>query len=204
MTSVCLGSIKAIIRLRSASYGATGLHLRTAFGTYERVRLVNLLDQRRPSFPGLCRGRRWHKRPIPLGLRQLALGSLTPLLVRIPPVIPNQVFTHLGNMLSHLGQEIQWIENLEVALGTGQQILASGLGKSAQLVVAALVKHLARLSHINHACLTERTPQKVLDQALDGFPVACLQTHALVHAEAGVFPGTDVLDDLFGRLIQEF
>ena len=34
-------------------------------------------------------------------------------------------------MLSHLGQEIQWIENLEVALGTGQQILASGLGKSA-------------------------------------------------------------------------
>ncbi len=64
--------------------------------------------------------------------------------------------------------------------------------------MAALVEHLARLSHIDHAGLTERTPQKVLDQALDGFPVACLQTDALVHAETGVFPGTDVLDDFFG------
>ena len=54
-----------------------------------------------------------------LGRRRLALGPLAPLLIRIPPVIPDQVFAHLRDVLGHFSQEVQRIENLEVALGQG-------------------------------------------------------------------------------------
>ena len=41
-------------------------------------------------------------------------------------------------------QEIQRIENLEVALGTGEQIVAGRLGKSPELIVSRLVRWVNR------------------------------------------------------------
>jgi len=37
------------------------------------------------------------------------------------------MLAHIRDVLSHFGQEVQRIENLEVALGTGEQIVAGGL-----------------------------------------------------------------------------
>lgn len=35
-------------------------------------------------------------------------------------------------------QQIQWIEHLEISLGSGQQVLAGGLGKASQPIVLSL------------------------------------------------------------------
>jgi hypothetical protein len=57
---------------------------------------------------------------------------LTPLVVRTPSVIADQVFALPRDGLGHLGQEVQRIEDLEVAFGTRQQVFAGGFGEPPQ------------------------------------------------------------------------
>ncbi|MBM3883380.1 MAG: hypothetical protein FJ387_27340, partial [Verrucomicrobia bacterium] len=52
-------------------------------------------------------------------------------LVRIPPVVAQQVASGIGNVLRDLRQEVQRIEDLEVAGRSGQQFLVARLGESA-------------------------------------------------------------------------
>jgi hypothetical protein len=62
------------------------------------------------------------------------------------------------------------------------------------------VEDLSLLGHLDHPRLAERAAQEVLDQSLNPFPVAGFQPDALVHAEPGVLPTPDVLDDRLGDL----
>ena len=68
----------------------------------------------------------------------VAFGSQPPALVRIESVVANQMLPCFGNVLRHLRQEIQRIKDLEIALRTGQQILAGSFRESSQPVVSCL------------------------------------------------------------------
>jgi len=103
-------------------------------------------------------------------------------------------------VLSDLRQEIQWIKHLEVTGGSGPKLFVTGFREAAHRIVLALVDHLPGLGHLNHPGLAEGTPQEILDEVLLPFRVARLQPDALVHTKAGVFPRTDVGDDLLGNL----
>ena len=106
----------------------------------------------------------------------------------------------IGYVLRHLRQEIQRIEDLEIALRTGQQILAGGFREAAKPIVPGLVDDFALTSDFDHSRLAERTPQKILDQPLQNPGVFGLHLDALIHAEPGVLPTADVGDDLIGDL----
>jgi hypothetical protein len=99
--------------------------------TAKRIRFVHLLDERGPPFASLpCRGRSGRSCGA-RSRRRLPLGSLAPSFVRIPPVIPDQVLPGVRNMLGDFGQEIQRVENLEVARGTREPFLLARFGESA-------------------------------------------------------------------------
>jgi len=107
------------------------LHRRPALGTAKRIRFVHLLDEldeRRPAFAGIsCRGRAGGN-PRSGTRRQLPLGPLAAGLVRIPPVVAHQMGARIGYVLGDFGEEIERIEHLEVARGTGQQFLVARFG----------------------------------------------------------------------------
>ena len=106
----------------------------------------------------------------------------------------------IGYVLGHLRQEIKRFEDLEVALRTGQQIPAGGLREVAKPIVPALVDERALSRDLDHARLAEGTAQEILDQPLQPLGVLGLHPDALIHAEAGVAPTSDVGDDLIGDL----
>ncbi|MHC1764448.1 MAG: hypothetical protein AB9869_09090 [Verrucomicrobiia bacterium] len=54
-------------------------------------------------------------------------------LVRIRSVIPDQVFSGIGDVLGDFGQETQGIEYLEVAVGVGGQLLLARFGCSVRI-----------------------------------------------------------------------
>ena len=107
-------------------------HFRTTLGAAERIRLVNLLDEGRPALAGLPGAGPTGRRCAPLRCRRLRLGPLPPLLIRLPPVIPDQVLSGIWYVLGDFGEEVQRIEDLEVALRTGEQIIAGRLRISPQ------------------------------------------------------------------------
>ena len=60
---------------------------------------------------------------LPVQSDRVSSIPVAPLLIRVPPVIADQVFALLRDVLRHFSQEVQWIEDLEVALRTGEQII---------------------------------------------------------------------------------
>jgi len=55
------------------------------------------------------------------------------------------MFSRIRDVLRHFGQEVQGIEHLEVARGTGQQFAVPRFGESTDGVVLGLVNDLARI-----------------------------------------------------------
>ena len=94
------------------------------------------------------------------------------------------MFPGIWNVLGDFGQEIEWIEHLEVAGRTRQQFFVAWLWKSAHRIVLGLVDDFSRLGHLDHPCLAEGAPEEVLDQPLDAGGVPGLQPHALLDAES--------------------
>ena len=73
----------------------------------------------------------------------LSFGSQTPALVRIEAVVADQMFPGIRHVLGDLRQKIQRIEHLEVALGTGQQVITGGFREASEPVVPRLVDDFA-------------------------------------------------------------
>jgi len=108
--------------------------------------------------------------------------------------------TAIRDVLRDLRQEIQRIEDLEIARGPGEQVLVARFGESAYRVVLGLVDHLPGLRDLDHPRLAEGTSEEVLDEALHAFLIARLQPHALVDAEARVLPGAHIGHHVLGDL----
>jgi len=57
------------------------------------------------------------------------LGPLAARLVRVPPIVPDQVFSGIWYVLGDFGQEIERIEHLEIARRPGQQFVVPRFGE---------------------------------------------------------------------------
>jgi len=127
----------------SARTGSDYLHLGTAGGTAERVRFVNLRDERRPAFAGLPR-RGWSGRSGGARRRRLPLSPLAARLVRVPAVVPDQVFVRIWYALGARGQQVEGIGDLEAAGRPGQKFAVARFGKATDGVV---LRFLDQQSH---------------------------------------------------------
>ena len=77
---------------------ANNAHGRTTLGTGQRIRLVDLFEERGPAFSGFpSRGQAGRGRGALR--RRLPLSPLPSGLVRVPPVIPDEVFPRFGDVL---------------------------------------------------------------------------------------------------------
>lgn len=83
-------------------------------------------------------------------------------------------------MLGHFRQDIQGIENLKIAFGPAQQILAGRFRETVHPIVTGLVDDLALPADFHHPRLAEGAPQEILDQPLDPGAVPHFQSHALL------------------------
>ena len=108
------------------------LELGPTASTPQRIRLVNLPDQRRPAVAGLARRRQAGGDAGSGAGRWSPLSPLAACLVRTPPVIPDQVLSRIGYVLGDFGQEVEGIEDLEVAGRSGRQSAVARLGESPQ------------------------------------------------------------------------
>jgi hypothetical protein len=63
---------------------------------------------------------------------------LTPALVGIPSIIPDEMLSSVGDVLGNFGQEIQGVEHLEIARGAGGQFLVAGSGKRLTVLCSVL------------------------------------------------------------------
>jgi len=89
------------------------LHFSAAFWAKERIDLVDFSDQRGPPQFG---GSRWRDRGGGRGdaLRRIGLGLTPPRLVRVAAAITDQMLSPVRNVLCHLGEKVERIEDLEV------------------------------------------------------------------------------------------
>lgn len=64
-------------------------------------------------------------------------------LVGVAAVVADQVFALVGDVLGEFGEEVQGVEDLEVAGDAAEEILAGGLGILLAVVFLGLVEDLA-------------------------------------------------------------
>jgi hypothetical protein len=116
------------------------LHFGSTFGAGQRIRLVHPPDEGGP-------GRQ--VRRLGLALRGAVaaglgavdldfivctlLGSHPAAAIGIPAVVPHQVLALVRDVLSQFGQEVEDVEDLEVAARAGSEVLGRGLGEPATL-----------------------------------------------------------------------
>ena len=73
--------------------------------------------------------------------------------MRVPAVIPDEVFALVGDVLGDFGQEIEGAEDLEVAARSASQIDAlAATGKAAETVLFGLIEHRAVVRQVDHPC----------------------------------------------------
>jgi hypothetical protein len=122
------------------------------------------------------------------------LGPNTPLAMRVPAVITNEVLAFVRDVLRDFGQKIQCAENLEVAPRTVFQIAAGRTGEAAAASLLGAIDYRAVIGQANHTGQTEGASQDVLGQPLQSRRVARRQVDAVVDAEAGVPPRSHQID----------
>jgi hypothetical protein len=76
-----------------------------------------------------------------------------------------QMFTYVGDVLGHFGQEVQRGEDLEVAARSAPQVRAGGARKAAAVVFLGVVDHRTVVGQADEACQAEGATQDVLGQS---------------------------------------
>jgi hypothetical protein len=92
----------------------------------------------------------------------------------------------VGDVLGELGQEVQRLEDLEVAADPGEQTVAGRLGETSAATLLSEVEDLAVVGDPDHAGEAERAAQHVLGQTLEPGGVAGSEGDAVVDTEAAV------------------
>jgi len=188
---------------------AVDLHGPAAVGAQQRVGLVDTLDEHGPAAAGVvlrprCCGllggcgptlTRRHAAPSPRGRGVTPAG-----LVRVAAVVAGQVLAFIRDVLGKFSQEVERLEELEVAFDAAEEVAAGGVGETVEAVLLGLVEHLAGWRDADQPGEAERAAGHVLGEAVDGVAVAGFDADGAVDVEAGVPPGADLLDE---RVVDE-
>jgi hypothetical protein len=98
-------------------------------------------------------------------------------------------------VLGKFSDEVKGAEYLEITLGPGDDPVAVVVGEGPARVLFGFIDDLAGICYLNQSRKAERAARDVLNQSLDADFIAGGQVHRLVYTEAGMLPGTHILDD---------
>jgi hypothetical protein len=104
-------------------------------------------------------------------------------------------------VLGEFGDEVQGVEDLEVAGHVAEEVGAGGAGEPAAGPLLGQVENLAPGGHLDQTLEAERAAEQVLAEALEAGGVASVEAHAVVNAEARVAPGAHLRDDRLVDLV---
>jgi hypothetical protein len=99
-------------------------------------------------------------------VRGVGPGAATSGGTGIEAEVADQVLAGLGDVLGELGDEVQGVEDLEVAADVAEEVGARGLGKALAVGLLGAVEDLALVGDADQALEAEGTAQHVLGQAL--------------------------------------
>ncbi len=85
------------------------------------------------------------------------------------------MLSEIRDMLGDFSQEVQGIEDLEVAGRAGHQFVVPRFVESAHGIMLGLGDHLGSLGHLDHPGVAEGTPKRIFDEALYAFLIARVQ-----------------------------
>jgi hypothetical protein len=146
---------------------ADDLHGAAAAGALRRIDLPVALDQGRPATVG--NAARCvivvdfdDVAPLAVGPGSQAAGR-----VRVPAEVADQVLVRFGDVRGELGDEVERIEDLEVAGHTAEEVGAGGPEEPAAGPLVGDVENLALGGHLDQALQTERTAEHVLVAAVE-------------------------------------
>ncbi len=144
-------------------------------------------------------------RPRGLGIVRCVAGGLgahASTLIRVEAEIPHKMRPGVGDVLGELGDEVQRVEDLEVAgdprTDAAEEVTAGGLGEVSAGFLLGEVDHCALLGDADHPIETERASEHVLGETLATGEVVGVQPHRMMDAEARVVPAEHLRDD--GRI----
>lgn len=118
--------------------------------------------------------------------------------VGVAAVVADQVFALVGDVLGELCEEVEGVEDLEVAgdpSPAAEKIFAGGFGVLLAVVFLGLVEDLAFARDANESGEREGAAGHVLGEAFDGGTVAAGEEHGAVDVEAAVPPGAHLVDE---------
>ena len=78
-------------------------------------------------------------------------------------------------MLRELGDKIERIEDLEIPLRSGRQVVTPRVGEGTASILLRLIDDLPALGHLDQPREAERAARHVLHQTLNAREVACGQ-----------------------------
>lgn len=112
--------------------------------------------------------------------------------MRLPQEVA-QIFG--GRPLEDGGEEVEGLEDLEVALDAREEFRAVGAWESLGVVLLGAIDDLAVGADADKAGETEGAAGHVLGEALGAVVVACCEANAAVDVEAAVAPEGDLPND---------
>ena len=98
-------------------------------------------------------------------------------------------------MLGELGEEVQGVEDLEVAGDAVEEVRARRPGESPARSLLGEVDQLGLLGDADQSLETERASEHVVGDALASGEVVGVQPHRMMHAEARVIPAEHLRDE---------
>jgi hypothetical protein len=79
--------------------------------------------------------------------------------MRVPAVVPHEVFALVGDVLSDFGQEIEGTEDLEIAARSASQVGTRRARKAAAVVLLGAIQHRPVVGQADHLCQADAISQ---------------------------------------------
>ena len=128
-------------------------------------------------------------------VRGVGFGAATSGGAGIEAKVAGKVLSGVGDVLGELGDEVQGIEDLEVAADAAEEVAACGLGKALAVGLFGAVEDRALRGDADQALEAERTAQHVLGETFAAGDVVGIELHGEVDLEARVPPRCHLPDE---------
>jgi len=106
-----------------------------------------------------------------------------------------------GDVLGDFGQEIQWVEYLEVSCDTSFESITGRIGELVTVTVFGLVNDLSVIRNLDHPAEAEWTSRNILDQVFKSFRVILGNQHLFMDTESGMPPASHLVDNILGDFL---
>lgn len=174
------------------------LHRAAAFGTYQRIDMIDALNEHGPAAAGEAVGYyvggRWgwngrragDSRGLVIWRARCPRYRLAARLVGIAAIVTNEMLALVGYVLGQFRQKIQRLEHLIIARHTAKQSILGRQRIFPAMLLVGLVNHLPLRRDPQQPGEAERAARHVLGETLEGVRVAGGNAHGAVDVKAAV------------------